>query len=231
MREPAPRIRPPDARASRSPLRRPSSRRRRPHPPCHAPRSPPPPRRPCLTMAFSTAAAVTSGPFADRLLALLRGCVSASHLPLGLQIHARAVFSGALASYPALQTRLIGMYVLGAGSGTLSRCSPRSRAPPPPPRCPGTGSSAGSPRLAITASPCYSTSRYGATPPRRARTGTPSPTSSSLAQRSAQSPSAASCTAQRGRSGLAAMCTLGARSSKCKLMLAFSVIRARCSTQ
>ncbi|KAK3149156.1 hypothetical protein QOZ80_3AG0213710 [Eleusine coracana subsp. coracana] len=73
----------------------------------------PPRRRPCLSVAFSTAAAVGSAaPSADHLLELLRGCVSASHLPLGLQIHARAVVSGAFASYPALQTRLIGMYVL-----------------------------------------------------------------------------------------------------------------------
>ena len=53
-----------------------------------------------------------NAPSADRLLELLRGCVSASHLPLGLQIHARAIASGDLASHPALQTRLIGMYVL-----------------------------------------------------------------------------------------------------------------------
>ncbi|TVU44735.1 hypothetical protein EJB05_04187, partial [Eragrostis curvula] len=71
-------------------------------------------RRSCLPAAFSTAAAVTSAPdaSADRLLALLRGCISASHLPLGLQIHARAVASGVLAADPALQTRLLGMYVL-----------------------------------------------------------------------------------------------------------------------
>ncbi|GJM96819.1 hypothetical protein PR202_ga13687 [Eleusine coracana subsp. coracana] len=73
----------------------------------------PPRRRPCLSAAFSTAAAVGSAaPSTDHLLELLRGCVSASHLPLGLRIHARAVVSGAFASYPALQTRLIGMYVL-----------------------------------------------------------------------------------------------------------------------
>ncbi|KAF8709966.1 hypothetical protein HU200_029686 [Digitaria exilis] len=67
--------------------------------------------QPCRS-AFSTAAAVTNALSSDGLLALLRGCVSVFHLPLGLQIHARAVASGALASHPALQTRLIGMYVL-----------------------------------------------------------------------------------------------------------------------
>ncbi|CAL4919377.1 unnamed protein product [Urochloa decumbens] len=70
------------------------------------------PPQPCLYSTFSTSAAVANATSADRLLALLRGCVSASHLPLGLQIHARAVAAGALASHPALQTRLIGMYVL-----------------------------------------------------------------------------------------------------------------------
>ncbi|RLN42812.1 pentatricopeptide repeat-containing protein [Panicum miliaceum] len=71
-----------------------------------------PPPRPCRSTTFSTATAVMNAPSADWLLELLRGCVSASHLPLGLKIHARAVASGALASHPAFQTRLIGMYVL-----------------------------------------------------------------------------------------------------------------------
>ncbi|XP_047071479.1 pentatricopeptide repeat-containing protein At4g21300 [Lolium rigidum] len=77
-----------------------------------------PPQRKCLHAAFSTTASsatVTAGTCAYRLLALLRGCVAPTHLPLGLRIHARAVTSGLLAvadGPAALQTRLIGMYVL-----------------------------------------------------------------------------------------------------------------------
>ncbi|XP_066366565.1 pentatricopeptide repeat-containing protein At4g21300 [Miscanthus floridulus] len=70
------------------------------------------PPRPCCSTTFSATEAVTDVSSADRLLALLRGCVSAPHLSLGLQIHARAVVSGALSSHPALHTRLLGMYVL-----------------------------------------------------------------------------------------------------------------------
>ncbi|KAL5211022.1 hypothetical protein ABZP36_006645 [Zizania latifolia] len=69
----------------------------------------PTPTRPCLHTALSTGTTVAS---ADRLLALLRGCVSPSHLPLGLQVHARAVTLGFHVTCPALQTRLIGMYIL-----------------------------------------------------------------------------------------------------------------------
>ncbi|KAJ1293348.1 hypothetical protein BS78_01G060800 [Paspalum vaginatum] len=68
--------------------------------------------QPCCTAAFSTTAAVTNVSPADRLLELLRGCLSASDLPLALQIHARAVASGALSNHTALQTRIIGVYVL-----------------------------------------------------------------------------------------------------------------------
>ncbi|CAD6214866.1 unnamed protein product [Miscanthus lutarioriparius] len=70
------------------------------------------PRRPCWSTTFSATEAVTDVSSADRLLALLRGCVSAPHLPLGLRIHARAVVSGALSSHTALHNRLLGMYVL-----------------------------------------------------------------------------------------------------------------------
>ncbi|XBI84505.1 hypothetical protein VPH35_092800 [Triticum aestivum] len=76
-----------------------------------------PPARRRLCAALSTAASTTAAaPSAYRLLALLRGCVAPPHLPLGLRIHARAVTSGLLAAADgpegALQTRLIGMYVL-----------------------------------------------------------------------------------------------------------------------
>ncbi|KAF0914997.1 hypothetical protein E2562_033077 [Oryza meyeriana var. granulata] len=67
-----------------------------------------PPRPCCLHATFSTTAAASP----DRLLAVLRGCVSPSHLSLGFQAHARAVTSGLHVTDPALQTRLIGMYVL-----------------------------------------------------------------------------------------------------------------------
>uniref|UniRef100_A0ACD6A195 Uncharacterized protein n=2 Tax=Avena sativa TaxID=4498 RepID=A0ACD6A195_AVESA len=88
-------------------MRRLLLRRRLESPPSH-----------CLWATFSTTASsatATAGPCAYRLLALLRGCVAPSHLPLGLRIHARAVTSGLLeVAYgpAALQTRLIGMYVL-----------------------------------------------------------------------------------------------------------------------
>ncbi|KAG8098397.1 hypothetical protein GUJ93_ZPchr0013g36767 [Zizania palustris] len=72
----------------------------------------PTPTRPCLHTALSPTATGTTVASADRLLALLRGCVSPSHLPLGLQVHARAVTLGFHVTSPALQTRLIGMYIL-----------------------------------------------------------------------------------------------------------------------
>uniref|UniRef100_A0A0D9VZR6 Pentatricopeptide repeat-containing protein n=1 Tax=Leersia perrieri TaxID=77586 RepID=A0A0D9VZR6_9ORYZ len=80
------------------------------------PPSPPPPSpRPCYLHTTTTSAAASSSS-PDRLLAVLRGCVSPSHLPLGLQLHARAVTSGCLHLHlhaaAALHTRLIGMYVL-----------------------------------------------------------------------------------------------------------------------
>ncbi|KAF2941644.1 pentatricopeptide repeat-containing protein At4g21300 isoform X1 [Oryza sativa Japonica Group] len=71
----------------------------------------PPPRPCCLrTTTFSTTAAAASPD--RRLLAVLRGCVSPSHLSLGLQVHGRAVTAGLHATDTALQTRLVGMYVL-----------------------------------------------------------------------------------------------------------------------
>lgn len=75
-----------------------------------------------------------------------------------------------------------------AGSATPSRCSPRSRAPPPHRRYRGTGSSAGLPRPGSITSPSSSTSRCGPTPPRRAPTRTPSLTSSSPVPRSERCP-------------------------------------------